>query len=296
MKWLSKCLSSCGGYEVIVIDNASSDNTVAFINQEFPQVKVFSEKTNLGFGQANNKGISEALKSGADYVYLLNQDAYLENDTISKLIDINQKYSEYGVLSPIHTNAKKDKLDKNFSNYVSFKYNERFYSDFVLGKQKQDVYQVPFVNAAGWLLSKECLMRVGGFDPIFFHYGEDDNYCQRVRFHGFKIGVVPSALMVHDREDRETEKIIKFSDPYFKNIEKRNKVNCADINQNNLDELKLKLKNIDKRVLRSLIKLRFEEAQQLIKLKNILKKSFNQIKVSRKLNKKKQPNYLNLQN
>jgi len=56
--------------------------------------------------------------------------------------------------------------------------------------------------AAFWLISAECLMKVGVFDPIFFHYGEDGDYLSRVRFHGFKIGVVMDSIAYHDRQER----------------------------------------------------------------------------------------------
>lgn len=234
MKWISKCLASIPTeFSVIVVDNNSTDGTVQFIHQNYPQFIIFEGKQNLGFGQANNRGISYALQQNADYVYLLNQDAYLEEDTIQKLINIHQQYPEYGILSPIHTNAKKNRLDKNFTNYLSYRNNEHFYSDFVLQREKQAVYEVPFVNAAGWLLPINTLINVGGFDPIFFHYGEDDNYCQRICYHGLKIGIVPNAYMVHDREDREENNIKKGSIAYFKSEEKKLKVKYANINLNN---------------------------------------------------------------
>jgi len=218
MLWLDKCLESIdfSRYEVVVVDNCSSDGTVAHLHKNYPAVKLFKENKNLGFGQANNKGIGYALNQGAERVFLLNQDAYLVGDALEQLVGFQKQNPEFGILSAIHTNAEETRLDRNFSNYVRFDANSAFYSDHVLGRQLQDVYEVPFVNAAGWLLSKTCLMTVGGFDPIFFHYGEDDNYCQRVFYHGFKIGVLPNIFMVHDREERPKPQIDLYSDAYFR--------------------------------------------------------------------------------
>lgn len=247
MKWISKCLASIPTeFSVIIVDNNSTDTTVEFILQNYPKAILFQEKENLGFGQANNKGMGYALQQGSDYVYLLNQDAYLNEDTVDKLISVHKKYPEYGILSPIHTNASQTKLDARFSNYVGFKHNSDFYSDFVLDNDKKEIYPVPFVNAAGWLLPKNTLLNVGGFDPIFFHYGEDDNYCQRVNYHGLKIGVVPNAYMVHDREERKENKFKKGSKAYFKSKEKNLKVKYANINLNEFekyDELLANCKN-----------------------------------------------------
>jgi GT2 family glycosyltransferase len=58
---------------------------------------------------------------------------------------------------------------------------------------------VPFVNAATWLVSKECFQKTGYFEPIFNHYGEDRNFCDRVHYHKFKIGIVKNASICHDR-------------------------------------------------------------------------------------------------
>ena len=66
-----------------------------------------------------------------------------------------------------------------------------------------DIYETNFVNAAAWLLPRKTLERVGGFDPIFKHYEEDDNYSNRVRYHGLKIGVCPSAKIIHDHQASE---------------------------------------------------------------------------------------------
>ncbi|MCX5900139.1 MAG: glycosyltransferase, partial [Proteobacteria bacterium] len=68
--------------------------------------------------------------------------------------------------------------------------------DAVLGHLHK-IYDVPFVNAAAWLMRRSLLETVGGFDPIFFMYGEDNDYCVRARHHGFKIGITPEARIFH---------------------------------------------------------------------------------------------------
>ena len=60
--------------------------------------------------------------------------------------------------------------------------------------------------AAHWLVTRSCLEKVGMFSPIFTHNGEDDNYCDRARYHGFRVGVDLSARAVHDRSDRPYDK------------------------------------------------------------------------------------------
>lgn len=68
--------------------------------------------------------------------------------------------------------------------------------------EQTEVFDVSFVMAAFWLISAACLKKVGKFDPIFFHYGEDGDYLSRVRYHGLKIGVVMESIGHHDRHER----------------------------------------------------------------------------------------------
>lgn len=67
-------------------------------------------------------------------------------------------------------------------------------------KLETDIINANFVCGAAWILTKECVKTVGGFDPTFYHYGEDDNYVNRTLFYGYKVGILPYALIYHDRD------------------------------------------------------------------------------------------------
>lgn len=294
MSWLSKCLESTKPYDVVVVDNNSSDNTVNFIKENYPEITLLPQNENLGFGAANNIGMTYALKQGADYVFLLNQDAYLEKDTIEKLIEVHKKNDNFGILSPIHLNGKGDRLDQNFSHYVNYKANSDFYSDFVLKKPLTKVYEVPFVNAAGWLISRNCLETVGGFDPVFFHYGEDDNYCQRVLFHRLKIGVVPQVFLKHDRESRIFKQDHDGEKGIFSKQERAIKMKYANINNEDFSEVKTLMKKSNKAAIKSFLKLRFKASEFYRMEAALLMKITPEIEKSRLLNKIKGPTYLDL--
>lgn len=292
MPWLQKCLESCIGNKVVVVDNNSTDKTLAFIKENYPEVIVIPQDKNLGFGQANNIGIHHAVALGADAVFLLNQDAYLHKDAIKKLIEVHKNNPEYGILSPVHLNGTGSKLDKNFSTYVAYRNNPDFYSDFVLKKSLSEIYEVPFVNAAGWLMPKQILETVGGFDPMFFHYGEDENYCQRAHYHGFKIGIVPTTFLQHDREDRVMPQIERGSSAYFVRMERSLKLKYGNINIENIDELKKILNRRKRNKLKATLKMNFAEVDFLNKEIAILTKLIPEIRNSKEINKKPQANYL----
>jgi GT2 family glycosyltransferase len=203
-KWLDKCLgsliNSTISTTILVLDNKSTDGTPDKIRTKFPSVEVVETGHNLGFGKANNIGLTRALSEKADYVFLLNQDAWVEADTIEKLISAQSP--EYAILSPVHLNGTGDALDSKFAYYLSNSLTPAIISDIYSNRVK-DIYEVRYVNAAAWLLSMKCIEIVGGFDPSFFMYGEDDNYVLRVKYHGFKIGICPSAKIYHDRQFRD---------------------------------------------------------------------------------------------
>lgn len=212
-KWIETCLSSLAKSsvetEIIVIDNASSDNTCEIISEHYPKVTLIENSKNLGFGKANNIGFQYAIENNFDYVLLLNQDAWIEQKTIEKLIYTSVNNPNIGILSPVHLNGTGKNLDFGFSTYTGF-------------KTKQDVLKLPessvtcnFINAAIWLIPISVIKEVGGFAPVFPHYGEDVNYCQRIKKKGFEIGFVPHAFAYHDREKRETDTVKFFYMEYI---------------------------------------------------------------------------------
>lgn len=221
LKWVGKCLrsveKSTHPADVVVIDNGSTDGTLPLIRTDFPGVRIVETGENLGFGAANNKGLRMALDEGYAFAYLLNQDAWLEKDTLEKLIAAHKP--DWGVLSPMQMNAHGGR-DKRFDKKCGKLVDARlagFHTDTL-------VVEVPFVMAAHWLVSRRAIETVGGFSPAFKQYGEDDNWLHRLHWHKMMCGVVPAAQAVHDRAGRRPSRekkmqlkcistVVKVSDP-----------------------------------------------------------------------------------
>ena len=208
LQWYDRCFGSLRQseipLEIVVVDNASSDGSCDYLRQHFPEVVLLPQDKNLGFGQANNLGLRYALDHGADFVFLLNQDAWMEPATVKNLIQVYYNHPEYGILSPIHLTADKKHIEPLLLQRIvdHNTTDPMLVNDLYLGTMKE-VYDTKYVNAAAWLLPRTTVEKVGGFDPVFFHYGEDDNYINRVLFHGMKIGICPNERVVHDmRLDR----------------------------------------------------------------------------------------------
>ena len=210
-KWLDRCLGSVRASAVpadlYVWDNDSTDGSPDFVQSHFPEAKLVRSADNLFFAEANNMGLRYALEKGYDYAYLLNQDAWLAPDTLGTLIDVSQAHPEYAVLSPLQMTDGFRELDGQFKKIM-----------------KEPVRRV---MAAHWLVPRKALEKVGLFDKLFPLYGNDDNWCDRARYHGFKIGIVPEAKAVHDRAKREEakEKVI------YRNYYMGSLVRLCDINR-----------------------------------------------------------------
>lgn len=221
MQWAKCCfdslLKSTIIPDVFVVDNGSTDGTQTYIQENYPQFIFQQSKKNLGFGAANNIGLKYALDNNYDYVYLLNQDAWVMTDTFEKLIKISVKNPEYGIISPMQMNADLYHIDKNFCTGLFDYQNKEFINDLYNRNLKEIYETTPFIMAAHWFLTKRCIEKVGGFSPTFTHYGEDNNYAHRTIYHGFKIGVTPQLKVVHDRGERidTPEKIMYLHYTFF---------------------------------------------------------------------------------
>lgn len=198
--WIDHCLKSLTEstvpVKVVIVDNGSTDGTRDHVPVAYPDAAWLPQECNLGFGQANNEGIRYALANDADYVLLLNQDATLAPDALEKMLKACQDDT---LVSPLQLNGDGSKLDLIFKEKL-LRTGLSVFDDIFTGHPLQDAYVGGDFSAACWLLPRHLLLEVGGFNPIFFHYGEDDNYLHRVAYHGFRVVLAAKARMYHDRE------------------------------------------------------------------------------------------------
>ncbi len=204
MRWILKNIESLRGSSVsvhiIVVDNASNDATADSVISAFPDVEVIKLKNNVGFGIGNNIGISKAIELKKEFVFLFNQDAFVSKTAIAEMAEFLEQNQNFDIVSPLHCSPDFFTLDqKTFRNYIQ-RYAFQYISDISAGHGAADFYQIKGINAAAWFMRTSVFQKVGGFDPLFHMYGEDDDLIERFCLHQIGFALLPKSRIVHCRE------------------------------------------------------------------------------------------------
>lgn len=195
-------------YEVIVVDNASTDDTVSFIQKNYPQVKVIRNTKNIGFAAANNIGIRIAK---APYILLLNSDAQVQKNTIKGMLQYIRLNSDIGVITCklVLPNGMIDPAcHRGFPTpWASMCYflglekmfpKSKLFSGYHLGcRDLTTIHEIDCPSGAFFLTKKEVIEKVGLLDEDYFMYGEDIDWSFRIKNAGYKIIYNPNEQALH---------------------------------------------------------------------------------------------------
>ncbi|WP_336762907.1 glycosyltransferase family 2 protein [Paenibacillus sp. USHLN196] len=209
-------------YEVIVIDNASRDDSVQAIREAYPQVQLIANSNNTGFAKANNQGM-KATK--ARYILLLNSDTVVQPDTLHTMVAFMDRHPEMGAsgCKVILPDGSLDKACKrgfptpSASFYYAFGISRMFpdrpkFNQYQLGHlSPDDEYPVDCLVGAFILVRRETIDQVGGLDETFFMYGEDIDWCYRIKEAGWGIFYYPRTYIVHYKGGSARRKPLKIT-------------------------------------------------------------------------------------
>ena len=204
-------------YEIIIVDNNSTDGSVEMLEKEFSQkVKIIKNKNNIGFGAANNQGSKLAKEK---YLFFLNSDTLVKYNIFNEIKDEFESNGDYGVIAPkliLENGEEQSFAYGNFPTLTSLMKEKIFKSI----KQTEKKVETDWVSGAAMIVRKRLYDKVGGFDEKFFMYFEDIDLCKKIRNLGNKIVVQKNISLIHlggksINKNKERKKVYYESQNYF---------------------------------------------------------------------------------
>jgi hypothetical protein len=185
-------------FNVVIVDSASSDNTVATIKQNFPQVVLIESKHNLYFTGGYNAGMTFAIKTyNPKYISIINPDTEVPRDWLRQLVDVAELDSSFGIVSPKIIFWKNKLINSAGLIYDGFKQAyDRGINEPDKGQYNKQEH-IAAVSGCNMLIRSEVITQTGGFWNILKMYLEDLEFCIRVNKLGWKIVYAPNTYVLH---------------------------------------------------------------------------------------------------
>jgi O-antigen biosynthesis protein len=230
--FILKCLESINkaeknnlDIEIIIVDNASIDGSVAAIKEKYPNIILIENKTNVGFAKANNQAFRIAK---GEFILSLNPDTIIQEDSLVMSLQYIQSNNECGVLGVKMIDGSGAYLPESkrglptlwnsfckFSGLTSLFPHNKFFCGYYMGHLSEDnICEVEVLCGAFMLFKSDVLHKLGGFDEDFFMYGEDIDLSLRIKKSGYKVVYLPTTRIIHFKG--ESSKKASFN--YIKNF------------------------------------------------------------------------------
>lgn len=202
--YTNDCLNSLNELEdecdVVIVDNASTDDSLIMLREYHPDIHYVENEENLGFTGGNNQGMAYALERNFEFILLLNNDTFVEKNFLSVLVGVLDNNPGIGAVQPkIFYNH-----DRNLIWHAGGKYFPAFTHPRTLGNNKVDApefnvqKEVDWVTGCALLVKTEVVRKVGLLNDLFFYGGYDDvDWSLRIRKAGFKLFYCPKSIIYH---------------------------------------------------------------------------------------------------
>lgn len=196
-------------FEVVVVDNASRDGSFELAKNYFSRAHFILNEKNVGFAAGNNVAIRFALEKFADYIFLLNNDATVEENTLSKLVATAESDEKTGILSPVvYRSDGEIWFAAGRIKWLKMKAIHEFSvgTDRMVETHNCAFLRTDFVSGCAMFIKKDVFQEIGLLDEKYFLYYEDADFCLRARRKEFKCAVVPGARVIHhERSEKNME-------------------------------------------------------------------------------------------
>lgn len=196
-KYLEKCIKSLlaqsyKDFEIILVDNASTDDSLELVRHKFPMVRIIQNKTNVGFAEGNNIGIE---KSDGKLVALVNPDAFVDVDWLLTLVEVLEGFSGIAaVTGKIYYFGDKYGKDAVFCTWPKINCYSATPYNFHDNEPKS---KVDYLSGAAMLVRREVIERIGKMDTGYFLFFEETDWCARMIRAGYDLVYIPEAKAWH---------------------------------------------------------------------------------------------------
>ncbi len=202
LELLSK--STYNNVKIIVLDNSSTDGSVGAIRSVFPNVQIINLTENLGYAGNNNVGIEEAIKYGADWVLVLNEDTILGPDCLAELVRVGEGDPKIGAVGPMVYHHNEPNVIQSAGGMLG-----KYWQSQHLGQNEDDTgqfqlpHKVEWISGCAILVRRAAIENAGMLDASFFIYWEETEWCIRISRGGWQIVHVPQAKIWHKGVQRD---------------------------------------------------------------------------------------------
>ena len=204
LKDTRECLESLRGitypnFSIILVDNASSDDSVTCLRNEHPDLTIIENTDNLGFSEGNNIGIRYALSHGADYIWILNNDTVVDPFALIALVDVAEADANIGILGSKIFYFDEPEVLWFAGGPMDW---DHFETPHVGINQKDcgqydDIKDYDRITGCSMLVSRRLCDRIGLMDPAYFLYVEEVDWCLRSWADGLRVVYVPESKVYH---------------------------------------------------------------------------------------------------
>jgi GT2 family glycosyltransferase len=188
-------------YDPIVVDNGSSDDSVNRIRSKYPGVELLETGKNLGYGGGNNVGIRHAIKDGASYVFVLNNDTLVAPTILKELVQVAESNPKIGIVGPIVLLHEPQDVLYSAGSFIDWKkgatWHRGLYQPAGQYTELQKPEPVDFIAGCGMLVRRDLIEAAGYLDPRYYLNFEDVEWCVRAHRHGFEVYFAPGAVIWH---------------------------------------------------------------------------------------------------
>ncbi len=191
----SLLLSTYSNLEIVIVDNGSRDESVAFFKANYPSIHLIESSDNLGYAGGNNLGIRYALEKKADYIFVLNNDTIVDARAIGEFVDASHILSNHILGGSVYTYHNKDELQHFGGIWLAKKGKFKNLPDGKFDTKTSS--ELDFLTGCALFIPRIVFEKIGLFEQRFFLYYEEIDFCFRARKNGFQLSFVPEPKIWH---------------------------------------------------------------------------------------------------